>query len=710
MRRRPQLLPPLCQRVARRAVRPGVPLGADVEVGPVHAAGVPAARHHLLRAHQGGRRVHRRRCAQAAARLGRRPDAGDAALIEVHAARSVGAGARFNGRVPRRPGRLLHRQGAGEGHPDPGAAQQEPDHRRLGHKGQHHLGGHVVDARAEEQDTHHLQERPLRGAAQHLRRRHPRRRPPARHGPHLGPGGGAAGRLGASLCARHLRVAARVRQARHLLAGKGARVDLAQDSVRPSRRRAHAAPLAARGDARAAGARAARARPGGRLQLLAEDGVRRADAAPDDLGAARPRLHGRHGLLRQQAARAGRAAALSPLRGPLQEAVCRAAPPRHARAVKGVYAAGRVGHHADGARGHPHQWVRLRHLVGELVGQALQDGALRRHAGALAPLLHLRARHDDAHHVAVRKDAKGVRPALAAALAVGDALPVRHAGGGGVRAGQEPRPLRPRHHGRRGGADPPPLLQPRRRRLALALRRRPVHARRAPGVSQWAHPRRAPPSGAAPAHDAPAAPCRRAARVCVRAAAPDPPLCQHRVRQRASLPAAARGRQRSHPPRAAAHGRAGRRQARVCGLCQGGHRRVPRRQRGELGGDRRPRGRAARDAAASRAVLAPRDRPADHPRRVCRADPVPAPQPVAAEHVPVRDGQAGDGLDRVQPVGADRHHPLPPHLPTQADGQDAHHRPHRLQQAARRPKHVGRSHVLLGVRHRGRAHAERRLA
>jgi len=31
-----------------------------------------------------------------------------------------------DGRVPDRPGRLLHRQGAGEGHPDPGAALQEP--------------------------------------------------------------------------------------------------------------------------------------------------------------------------------------------------------------------------------------------------------------------------------------------------------------------------------------------------------------------------------------------------------------------------------------------------------------------------------------------------------------------------------------------------------------------------------------------------------
>jgi hypothetical protein len=59
------------------------------------------------------------------------------------------------------------------------------------------------------------------------------------------------------------------------------------------------------------------------------------------------------------------------------------------------------------------------------------------------------------------------------------------------------------------------------------------------------------------------------------------------------------------------------------------------------------------------AAHARRDRPADDPRRLRGADPVPAPQPVAAEHVPVRHGQAGDRLDRLQPADADGYAPVP---------------------------------------------------
>ena len=53
---------------------------------------------------------------------------------------------------------------------------------------------------------------------------------------------------------------------------------------------------------------------------------------------------------------------------------------------------------------------------------------------------------------------------------------------------------------------------------------------------------------------------------------------------------------------------------------------------------------------------------------------------------------------------------LPAALPAQAHGQDAHHRPDRLQQAARRPERHGGGHVLLWLRHRGCAHAQLGIA
>ena len=69
-----------------------------------------------------------------------------------------------------------------------------------------------------------------------------------------------------------------------------------------------------------------------------------------------------------------------------------------------------------------------------------------RHAGPLAPLLHLCARHDDTRHVAIRKDPEGLWPSCAAALAMGHAVSLRYPRGRGVRPRQESGAHDARHH------------------------------------------------------------------------------------------------------------------------------------------------------------------------------------------------------------------------------------------------------------------------
>lgn len=109
-------------------------------------------------------------------------------------------------------------------------------------------------------------------------------------------------------------------------------------------------------------------------------------------------------------------------------------------------------------------------------------------SGAVALVVHLVPRHDDAHQLAVREDAQGVGPAIAAgpappytppsshpgqagkgetffsrwqntciylcacaAVAMGHDLSRRHARRRGMWSGEEPGTARTRHHGRRGG-------------------------------------------------------------------------------------------------------------------------------------------------------------------------------------------------------------------------------------------------------------------
>lgn len=62
-----------------------------------------------------------------------------------------------------------------------------------------------------------------------------------------------------------------------------------------------------------------------------------------------------------------------------------------------------------------------------------------------------------------------------------------------------------------------------------------------------------------------------------------------------------------------------------------------------------------------RALLAARRRGGPHP--------LSEPQPEPAQHVPVRDGQAGDGHDRLQPAEAHRLAHVPARLPAEAHRQ-----------------------------------------
>mmetsp|Transcript_29596 Transcript_29596/g.95620 ORF Transcript_29596/g.95620 Transcript_29596/m.95620 type:complete len:343 (+) Transcript_29596:501-1529(+) len=342
----------------------------------------------------------------------------------MHATREGRGRVVIHGGVSRRSRWLFRRQGAGEGHLDPGAALQEPDHRRPRLQGQHPLRGNLIDTRAEVKVAHRVQERPVRCQAQHIQRRHPGGDFAQGHGGHFGPGGGAACWVRAKLRPGHHSLAAGVYPPRHLHSGRRARVHLSQDSFRPSRRRRPPRPpLQGGGGSRHPSARAAGARTSGELPLLAEDRVCGTDAAPHDLGGARPRMHGRHGLLRQQAARARGAAALAALRGLVQEAVRRAESAGQLRALQGLHPPRGVGSDETDSGGHPHVRLRKRNLEWQLVGEALQDGAVGSYAGALTALFHFGIGYDDSHHVPVREDAQGVRSPLAPAVPVGHAVP-----------------------------------------------------------------------------------------------------------------------------------------------------------------------------------------------------------------------------------------------------------------------------------------------
>ena len=182
-------------------------------------------------------------------------------------------------------------------------------------------------------------------------------------------------------------------------------------------------------------------------------------------------------------------------------------------------------------------------------------------------------RHDDPHHVTIRKDAQGLWTSLAAAVAVGHALPERHARGRGVRPRQEPRALDTCHHRRRRGADSAAVLLTRRRRCALALPRRPIRGeeRRTPRFTQRPHPWGAPTAAQAPGHHPSAAPHGPRGRIRICAIASDAPERQHRFRLRPGVPPAAHRRQRHAAAQAVPPRRARCRQARVVGLHQGGH-------------------------------------------------------------------------------------------------------------------------------------------
>ena len=77
----------------------------------------------------------------------------------------------------------------------------------------------------------------------------------------------------------------------------------------------------------------------------------------------------------------------------------------------------------------------LKHVFafpGQLGSEAFQNGAQRRDAGTFPPVLHIGPGNDDQDQFAVRKDPQSERTQVAAALAVGDAVPLRHPRGGSL--------------------------------------------------------------------------------------------------------------------------------------------------------------------------------------------------------------------------------------------------------------------------------------
>eukprot|EP00160_Parvularia_atlantis_P016293 Unigene5101_Nuclearia_a/m.15646 Unigene5101_Nuclearia_a/g.15646 ORF Unigene5101_Nuclearia_a/g.15646 Unigene5101_Nuclearia_a/m.15646 type:complete len:471 (+) Unigene5101_Nuclearia_a:355-1767(+) len=177
------------------------------------------------------------------------------------------------------------------------------------------------------------------------------------------------------------------------------------------------------------------------------------------------------------------------------------------------------------------------------------------------------------------------------------------------------------------------------------------------------------------------------------------------VGRRAHLPAAVCGRERARQPaapRAPAepdprNGRAsgaGRRRAGRVGAADHVARGRVHRYGGRGDGDDRDGGARPREP---RDVHALRDPPVDDPRRVRVSHPVPAPQPVAAQHVPVGHGQAGHGRVRDQlhhPHGHDGQRAV---LPAEAAVHDACARVHVVPRAAGRPERHCRHRVLFGL-------------
>lgn len=124
-------------------------------------------------------------------------------------------------------------------------------------------------------------------------------------------------------------------------------------------------------------------------------------------------------------------------------------------------------------------------FLGKLDHQAFQNGEARRHTGAEPSQLHIGFGHDDARQLAIREDEESVRTAVAAALPVGHAVPLRHARGGGLRPGQESSAHDAYHYGEFRGANSEAGVQCRRRRCEASRWRGNQPSCRLYGVPKW---------------------------------------------------------------------------------------------------------------------------------------------------------------------------------------------------------------------------------
>mmetsp|Transcript_27434 Transcript_27434/g.53250 ORF Transcript_27434/g.53250 Transcript_27434/m.53250 type:complete len:251 (+) Transcript_27434:346-1098(+) len=138
---------------------------------------MPPARPHIFGAHLRRYRIHPREEPCQERRLGDRKTPHHAAVMLLCAiAMRIERAAGQDAGVPVRPRGILHREGPGEGDPDPRAAVEQPHHHRTTkkqkHKRRHHRHGEIFDAHAKESDESHTQQRADLHETKHVQGRH----------------------------------------------------------------------------------------------------------------------------------------------------------------------------------------------------------------------------------------------------------------------------------------------------------------------------------------------------------------------------------------------------------------------------------------------------------------------------------------------------------------------------------------------------------